>query len=1309
MTSLSVIPYKLKITTLQLTNVKQKGLYAISYTLLTNRKDTKFANEVESVSSNAAGSVVWNEETTFELLNTFTTLNWSLQYKSKETDDSFSTLDAGSLILNQIPLNTVEKKLLSCNPKKFTPFPEKRGSMEPNFEIHVLLTRNDSLIKILGQHSDKNTVEGAESTIRSPLVRSTSIQYGAVYSTFREVMKESFFPNLSTEWCKDCIDDVNYLVDTFVTKDAASSLLMMERVDRAHSKFLNSIKLNLKTKEYFYYYPLEMNTIQINLNSLDNNYYTLTFHNRFLMWTWYKWILYAYEYWNSMQIASYSQFHQPLNSNFDLQNPPNWIVEENMNFSSEISKIWSINTVRGECKSHHGKCKIDLNQSFQLTVGDNVFDLSNMFSVILSCDSVDAEDSLLCFEVKECHLVNKRKKEIDQLLENALSPDLTKQHPPPHPPPLQRPHHSSFTQQPAANPARLSLGNTAKTILSLLPGAKEKVVSNESSPADAGVNIKGSTQLITSVVSNIIPTLNNPTRDSVVWKTESTTASAENYNLDWKGKVCIESNFGGSNCYRSSLKANENQKKNEFVITRIGSFLNAKIPLKLNYGLVMLLQKGKNSNQLFRTDNKEVQSVLNNMSGSIAEKYIPLRRMYPMVALDEATTPRYPSDFMQETVTYREADVAVEFNTRIGYSLTLLACKRLNFNEKSYDKKSYGITAKCKFVTGDGLSLHHSVSSPVMTLWHSFDWKNANFILRPTNEGFQPAEYLRVEMCLVGLNTNFLSKGSLGGIFIPLSLFHGKSATHTFPVVLLRSGHAALTDLEKVTGYETDPSIPLGSITFEIKRIEEALGTIFPPQPPCNMMSFPFVLFPGETLPDYNTPFVPNVTFKVSTQLSTISSTWWLTEVLLKGNVKYPQHVFPVHESSLQIIAEKTTSASAELHHLPSSSQIHPNYVQKYLFHVGFDSLTIDLNFENNISSDILAAVHAKDGHIDPSMEKKFRSEVFHKKPNHVLLNCEELHLPSLTASISYDRIVSASVITPSILCLQILVKRYFEDSHHASKILYQDAVVECFVSNCPAESLKVFIEDRRFFHLIRIQLNKVLKAANTKITHSDPDSETVENQEKLVKRNQKILSAAVSLFSEMNYISAILEGRLKKIFSAKQLENSDSFSNNELDEVGRSVLQIGGRITRIRLYTAVLFGISLECSHHFQEKELIQFIGNDVETIKKMKLDDSSEGSVVPTDSFTEEIKMKKYQINYLLESFEKRLIETLLSGWNLDKAVLLKFLEIIVNQYFMAILNLLAAYFEDTAQTTVKVISFLKILFLSFLISLFLSGNSE
>jgi hypothetical protein len=198
-----------------------------------------------------------------------------------------------------------------------------------------------------------------------------------VKTTFMDIASESFSSSLNIHMLRDLMYDVL----SVKTNDKAVALQYAQPCfKRFKQRFVSSTKIVFPhvlplpvgkgsehpTKPMFCRFsPLEENSIQINLSLDDATFILLTFSNRFLMWTWCKWLQLMYGVWTGSMRSS---------------EVPDW--------ASGHEFVCHCSLMTHQTERRHGKVGMYCNRPFVLCFDNAEIDVLTMSSMILANDSV---------------------------------------------------------------------------------------------------------------------------------------------------------------------------------------------------------------------------------------------------------------------------------------------------------------------------------------------------------------------------------------------------------------------------------------------------------------------------------------------------------------------------------------------------------------------------------------------------------------------------------------------------------------------------------------------------------------------------------------------------------------------------------------------------------------------------------------------------------------------------------------------------------------------------------------------------------
>jgi hypothetical protein len=234
-------------------------------------------------------------------------------------------------------------------------------------ETSIILARNDNVIQIQSKNMPRASFSGwgdylpeaVMSRVESEPLWETSSEI--IKSTIREAVSadSSSSELLSIPFIRDLLCDTSIFL-----QDQQDHKYYLIELLRAKLRLQNSTKLILYLGETYPHYPIEENSLQINLSQDDTKFILLTFANRFMIWSWMKWIRLAYDYW----LGAIAKDHLPDWANGMIRSSLSIIeLYDGRNFTKKIV--------------------LDLNTPFVLKIGDEFISVQTMISLISSVDS----------------------------------------------------------------------------------------------------------------------------------------------------------------------------------------------------------------------------------------------------------------------------------------------------------------------------------------------------------------------------------------------------------------------------------------------------------------------------------------------------------------------------------------------------------------------------------------------------------------------------------------------------------------------------------------------------------------------------------------------------------------------------------------------------------------------------------------------------------------------------------------------------------------------------------------------------------
>jgi len=282
---------------------------------------------------------------------------------------------------------------------------------------------------------------------------------------------------------------------------------------------------------------------------------------------------------------------------------------------------------------------------------------------------------------------------------------------------------------------------------------------------------------------------------------------------------------------------------------------------------------------------------------------------------------------------------------------------------------------------------------------------------------------------------------------------------------------------------------------------------------------------------------------------------------------------------------------------------------------------------------------------------------------------CQERKAIEIPTIIPWNQVDGATVVTPSILSVQVVLHRYFS-AKSSKKETFREAKIELFVFNCNSIELKTLIDERIQFAKIRQNIKLLIKSGS--LTGKQYNSTT--DHEDLPDTSDLSLGSATAADLDSDIIT--LTARLREIKSTL-----DSGISANFQEVYDNYTVVSSRCCRLQLYSVVLLLANLQGFHAFSEEEANRLLAHDFEILANIVQDD--------------EISTANNRIEFLLDTAEVRLRDASLCGWVHRGSALEKMIECLVNGYFFEMVALLAKYFDknnaDVTSLQVKMLLFI------------------
>jgi hypothetical protein len=158
-------------------------------------------------------------------------------------------------------------------------------------------------------------------------------------------------------------------------------------------------------------------------------------------------------------------------------------------------------------------------------------------------------------------------------------------------------------------------------------------------------------------------------------------------------------------------------------------------------------------------------------------------------------------------------------------------------------------------------------------------------------------------------------------------------------------------------------------------------------------------------------------------------------------------------------------------------------------------------------------------------------------------------------------------------------------------------------------------------------------------------------------------------LVADLDQQSILLEAEVRK------LDECIGQHNTSLDKAAlREKAILLRRDCRLRVYMAALFGVGLKGNHQFIDSEMQEIMDRDLKVSQNIRQET--------------EVATANNRIEFFLDTAEKRIRDAVLCGWRHRGGQLERCVEMFANGYYIEIVGLLGAFFEDTGINQVKVI---------------------
>lgn len=365
--------------------------------------------------------------------------------------------------------------------------------------------------------------------------------------------------------------------------------------------------------------------------------------------------------------------------------------------------------------------------------------------------------------------------------------------------------------------------------------------------------------------------------------------------------------------------------------------------------------------------------------------------------------------------------------------------------------------------------------------------------------------------------------------------------------------------------------------------------------------------------------------------------------------------------------------------------------------------VVVQSNFEENSEFAASPSTSTRKSYSVPALAEEddnWRYDEYLENSNNIMSTCQERKSIDSPICIPWAQVICANMITPGVLSIFMKVNRYFgrettvnsnlhnfdvsaDHRMNNSGDIFREVLVEVFICSCPANELKIAIEERIEFNRFRVKVKDVIKSGNVNGTNdntsifkniigSDDDVKSATYYSKdnndndftnLVAPDTVELSLGSETVAVLDKDAEILENKAKLLYIE---ELNSNIHDHELDAYAL-------RAFRLRLYIACLLSSHLKIPNfNFNEDDTNLFIEHDIISLNRIVQED--------------EISTVNNRLEYLLDIAEHRLSDLAVCGWhhqlnkNLEKVI-----ELFTNRYLFEMVQLLAKFF--TTKTMQKI----------------------
>lgn len=232
--------------------------------------------------------------------------------------------------------------------------------------------------------------------------------------------------------------------------------------------------------------------------------------------------------------------------------------------------------------------------------------------------------------------------------------------------------------------------------------------------------------------------------------------------------------------------------------------------------------------------------------------------------------------------------------------------------------------------------------------------------------------------------------------------------------------------------------------------------------------------------------------------------------------------------------------------------------------------------------------------------------------PDTIVILCKQRNLESDSFTIEWDKIHTFNLVSENILSVTFNVDKYFGEDKGID--VFREVLIEMFVYNCPSNSLKSLIQERKSFSNLRSVMASAIFNSNpgdddnrdpTAMSMGSSIAAFLDAQANEIESLDIIRSTPESLKNiENDNVSLKTEEAVQKV----PKHSLESKKNIELDKLRERAVLLR-RACRFRLYEAVLLTLGSEIPGNYiniGDKESIS--NNDMQSAKSIALNDAIE-----------------------------------------------------------------------------------------------------